>query len=74
MGRYEDYDATNLFYLSLGFKEFDAYDFWVRTAGTPEVRASKDKENVETGISNHGNPLVYFSKKRENVLVYLSDE
>ncbi len=54
--------------------EFDAYDFLVRTAGTPEVRASKDKENVETGISNHGNPLVYFSKKRENVLVYLSDE
>ena len=25
--------------------EFDAYDFWVRTAGTPEERASKDKEN-----------------------------
>ena len=26
--------------------EFDAYDFWVRTAGTPEERASKDKENL----------------------------
>lgn len=25
--------------------EFDAYDFWVRTAGTPEERALKDKEN-----------------------------
>ena len=24
--------------------EFDAYDFWVRTAGTPEERAEKDKE------------------------------
>ena len=24
-------------------------------------------------ISNHGRPLVYFSKKRENVLVYLSN-
>ena len=24
-------------------------------------------------ISNHGKPLVYFSKKRENVLVYLSN-
>ena len=23
-------------------------------------------------VSNHGHPLVYFSKKRENVLVYLS--
>ena len=23
--------------------EYDAYDFWVRTAGTPEERASKDK-------------------------------
>ena len=25
MGRYEDYDATNLFYLSLGFKEFEVF-------------------------------------------------
>lgn len=24
-------------------------------------------------VSNHGRPLVYFSKKRENVLVYLSN-
>ena len=24
-------------------------------------------------VSNHGIPLVYFSKKRENVLVYLSN-
>jgi len=25
MGRYENYDATNLFYLSLGFKEFEVF-------------------------------------------------
>ncbi|MBQ2957809.1 MAG: GNAT family N-acetyltransferase [Clostridia bacterium] len=25
MGRYEDYDRTNLFYLSLGFKEFEVF-------------------------------------------------
>ena len=25
MGRYEDYDATNHFYLSLGFKEFEVF-------------------------------------------------
>lgn len=25
MGRYEDYDATNYFYLSLGFKEFEVF-------------------------------------------------
>ena len=25
--------------------EYDAYDFWVRTAGTPEERAKKDMEN-----------------------------
>lgn len=25
MGRYEDYDATNMFYLSLGFKEFEVF-------------------------------------------------
>lgn len=24
-------------------------------------------------VSNHGHPLVYFSNKRENVLVYLSN-
>ena len=29
-------------------------------------------EQLEPRISNHGVPLVYFSKKRENVLVYLS--
>lgn len=28
---------------------------------------------LEPRISNHGAPLVYFSKKRENVLVYLSN-
>lgn len=25
MGRYADYDATNLFYISLGFKEFEVF-------------------------------------------------
>lgn len=25
MGKYEDYDKTNLFYLSLGFKEFEVF-------------------------------------------------
>ncbi len=25
--------------------KYDAYDFWVRTAGTPQERATKDKEN-----------------------------
>ena len=29
MGRYEDYDRTNLFYQSLGFREFEVFpDFW----------------------------------------------
>ena len=28
---------------------------------------------LEPRISNHGIPLIYFSKKRENVLVYLSN-
>ena len=30
-------------------------------------------KTLEPRISNHGVPLVYFSKKRENVLVYLSN-
>lgn len=30
-------------------------------------------EQLEPRISNHGIPLIYFSKKRENVLVYLSN-
>ena len=25
MGKYEDYDRTNRFYLSLGFKEFEVF-------------------------------------------------
>ena len=29
MGKYEDYDRTNLFYRSLGFKEFEVFpDLW----------------------------------------------
>ena len=28
---------------------------------------------LETHVSNHGEPLIYFSRKRENVLVYLSN-
>ena len=34
---------------------------------TPEI------ERLEPRISNHGIPLIYFSEKRENVLVYLSN-
>lgn len=34
----------------------------------------KDLTTLEPRISNHGVPLVYLSKKRENVLVYLSNE
>lgn len=30
-------------------------------------------KQLEPRVSNHGIPLVYFSKKRENVLVYLSN-
>lgn len=30
-------------------------------------------KQLEPRISNHGLPLIYFSKKRENVLVYLSN-
>ena len=30
-------------------------------------------KQLEPRISNHGIPLIYFSKKRENVLVYLSN-
>lgn len=33
----------------------------------------KGIERLEPRISNHGIPLLYFSKKRENVLVYLSN-
>lgn len=30
-------------------------------------------ERLEPRVSNHGVPLIYFSRKRENVLVYLSN-
>lgn len=35
--------------------------------------STKDIKELEPRISNHGTPLIYFSKKRENVLVYLSN-
>ncbi len=34
---------------------------------------TKGVKVLEPRISNHGVPLIYFSKKRENVLVYLSN-
>ena len=33
----------------------------------------KDLSTLEPHISNHDIPLIYLSKKRENVLVYLSN-
>lgn len=39
--------------------EFDAYDFWVRTAGTPKERAKKDKENPLKMLKQYAN---YFEK------------
>ena len=33
--------------------EFDAYNFWVRTSGTPEERAAKDKENPKKMLKQH---------------------
>lgn len=35
--------------------------------------AIRDIKELEPRISNHEVPLIYFSKKRENVLVYLSN-
>ena len=39
--------------------EFDTYDFWVRTAGTPKERAKKDKENPLKMLKQYAN---YFEK------------
>ena len=35
--------------------------------------STKDIKVLEPRVSNHGIPLIYFSKKRENILVYLSN-
>ena len=37
--------------------EFDAYDFWVRTAGTPAERAARDMEDPKRMLKQHA---VYF--------------
>ena len=34
---------------------------------------TKDIKVLEPRVSNHKVPLIYFSSKRENVLVYLSN-
>ena len=39
--------------------EFDTYDFWVRTAGTPKEQAKKDKENPLKMLKQYAN---YFEK------------
>lgn len=39
--------------------EFDTYDFWVRTAGTPKERAKKEKENPLKMLKQYAN---YFEK------------
>ncbi len=41
--------------------EFDAYDFWVRTAGTPEERALKDKENPKKMLKQYANYFDFFA-------------
>ena len=33
--------------------EYDAYNFWVRTAGTPVERASRDKENPKRMLKRY---------------------
>lgn len=40
---------------------------YYHASATPDIRV------LEPRTSNHGVPLIYFSKKRENVLVYLSN-
>ena len=35
--------------------EFDAYEFWVRTAGTPKERASKDKTDPKKMLKQYAN-------------------
>ena len=37
--------------------EFDAYDFWVRTSGTPKERAEKDKADPKRMLKQHA---IYF--------------
>ena len=44
--------------------EFDAYDFWVRTAGTPEERAIKDKEDPLKMLKYHAKYFDGFSGSR----------
>ena len=43
--------------------EFDAYDFWVRTAGTPQERAMKDKENPKKMLKQFNNPKAMTKNK-----------
>ena len=37
MGRYDEYDRTNLFYLSLGFKNSSVSDFMGRAESLPDL-------------------------------------
>ena len=45
----------------------DGDDMYYHASQTPNIKT------LEPRISNHGIPLIYFSTKRENVLVYLSN-
>ena len=40
--------------------EFDAYDFWVRTGGTPQERAAKDKVNPRKMLKQFANYFDHF--------------
>ena len=40
--------------------EFDAYDFWVRTGGTPQERAAKDKANPRKMLKQFANYFDHF--------------
>ena len=54
--------------------EYDG--FVLKKEGVPVYYHASQVQGItmlEPRVSNHGIPLIYFSRKRENVLVYLSN-
>ena len=49
--------------------EFDAYNFWVKTSGTPEERASEDKADPKKMLKQYKEWIVKKGKAPKTVKV-----
>lgn len=74
-GKVNNPSSPERLYRKCGFKGEDIWHIMRRKENATLYHASPvaDITHLDPRVSNHGTPQIYFSKKRENTLVYLSN-